>query len=114
MKPMLFALPFFAALPLTAIAQTQEQKNILQNAAVLTTANRWCSGEYVVQLDVVSRAMLSAGIDLEREPYRSYLRGRMSESNEAIAKPGIARGCAVIYDMYGPQGTQVRGQMMRR
>lgn len=103
----------FAFFAVPASAQTQEQKNVMQHLAVLYVADKWCS-EYSVSLNDINRAASSSKIRPDRSPFKEYLKSEVDRTQEALSGAGAKDGCEVIYTLYGPKGSAVASQMMRK
>jgi hypothetical protein len=113
---MLRCIPALLALAMgtaAAVAQTKEQKNVMQHAAVLFVAEKWCT-EHAVDTMNISRAAREAKVRIDTEPFRSYIKSEIEKTQSALSDAGIKDGCAVIYSLYGPKGSAVSGQMMRK
>lgn len=113
MRHILLAFAMSMGFSALAQGQTQEQKNVMQHAAVLYVADKWCS-EYTVDLATINRAASSAKIKPEREPFRAYLKEQIDKTQDALSDAGTKEGCSVLYTLYGPKGSAVSGQMMRK
>ena len=112
-RQLLAALALTAMGSTSALAQTQEQKNVMQHVAVLYIADKWCS-EYSVDLRNINRAASSLNIKPDRAPFTSFIKAEMGKTEEALSDAGTKEGCNVIFGLYGPKGSAVSGQMMRK
>lgn len=96
-----------------ANGQTQEQKNVMEHLAVLHVAAKWC-GDYSVSVSDINEAAASAKIRPDRAPFKEYLKVQIDKTQDALSDAGLIAGCAGLYSMYGPKGSAVAGQMMKR
>nr|WP_047580552.1 hypothetical protein [Methylobacterium sp. ZNC0032] len=85
----------------------------MQHLAVLYVAEKWCS-DYSVDLSSINRAASSAKIRPDRSPFKEYLKGEIDKTQEALSDAGTKDGCGVLYTLYGPKGSAVSSQMMRK
>lgn len=96
-----------------ANGQTQEQKNVMEHLAVLHVAAKWCS-DYSVNVSDINEAAASSKIRPDRAPFKEYLKVQIDKTQDALSETGVTAGCAGLYSMYGPKGSAVSGQMMKR
>lgn len=85
----------------------------MQHLAVLFVANKWCS-DYRVSVTAISAAAAKAKVNVDKEPFRTFLNAEVDKSEEALSDAGAKAGCDVIYGLYGPKGSAVSGQIMRK
>ena len=82
-----------------ALALSQSESNMLQNAAMLSVANKWCKN-YVVDLDGLAEIITSRGVNPAQEPYKTAFQAIAWEFEEAIGRMGVNSFCSKAYERY--------------
>lgn len=102
----------YFAFTLSAQAMTSsEQEALIENIAILSLAEKWCTSYQIDKERVAKIAMLAA--DISKEPQKTKFFTKRSEVEKIIGESGTSAFCMTAYKVFGPGG-EVSGFMMRR
>lgn len=95
-----------------AVAQSQDQKNIIKRAITLIMVSKWCK-DYVVDLDRIVPGLEYFNVNLALEPYKTYFNEQAIYFERGIGENGVGRFCDAAFKDFRPDGP-LHGYMMRR
>jgi hypothetical protein len=110
---LLVSLLFATSMPAFAVDLTTEQKNAVENAAVLGIVMKSCP-DFQISERVLAADLAAAKVRIDREPYASFASTKARETEAALSAIGPKNGCEVFFKLYGASGTARHGLMTRR
>jgi hypothetical protein len=85
----------------SAGAATEDQKQAaIQNLAMISMAEKWCSDYQIDQESTVSAAMML--VDLTKEPYSSKFTEQRAAAEKMVGQYGTTTFCMAAFKVYGP------------